>query len=177
MPLTSLLLSALTPKSTLEENNIGITIDRNALNKAEETLLLFESDRKDTHFRSIWLPQQGCGDANSLCCDGILFYHSLNTGMSGTICFVELKGSDLSHAVKQIEHTYNVINAALTKAKIQTCKIKWKVVIISNVGKPKNYLNIIKPLTDKFEKGKEKNVEYQHMARGNKFPITKFIQK
>ncbi len=156
MPLTSLLLSALTPKSTLKENNIGITIDRNALNKAEETLLLFESDKKDTHFRRIWLPQQGCGDANSLCCDGIIFYHSLNTGMSGTICFVELKGGDLPHAVEQIEHTYNAIKDALINANIKTGKIKWKAVIISNVGKPKNYLNIVKPLTDKFEKGKEK---------------------
>ncbi|MDD2287123.1 MAG: hypothetical protein PHQ11_17195 [Paludibacter sp.] len=176
MPFSSLLLSALTPDSTLKENNIGITFKRNQFDTSKETILLFHSDDEKTHFRNIWLRKNDRGCVNSQCCDGIIFYHSIDKKSSGTICFVELKGNDIKHAVEQILQTYKIIKTALFEAQIQIDKIRWKAVIISSAAKPKNNVDILKPLTDVFEKGKEENVIFRHIGGGNNYEITNFIR-
>ena len=176
MPFSSLLLSALTPDSTLKENNIGVTFKRNQLDTSKETLLLFQSDDEKTHFRNIWLRNNDHGCVNPQCCDGIIFYHSTDKENSGTICFVELKGNDIQHAVEQILQTYKIIKTALSDVQISTDKISWKAVIISSASKPKNIASVLKPLTDKFEKGKEVNVLFQHISSGNNYELTNFIR-
>ncbi len=176
MPFSSLLLSALTPGSTLKENNIGVTFKRNQLATSKETLLLFHTDDENTHFRKSWLKNNNPGCVNPQCCDGIIFYHSTDKENSGTICFVELKGNDIKHAVEQILQTYKLIKTALVEAQIPVDKIKWKAVIISSAAKRKNNVDVLKPLTDKFEKGKEVNVLFQHISSGNNYELTNFIQ-
>ena len=176
MPFSSLLLSALTPDSTLKENNIGVTFKRNQLDTSKETLLLFQSDDEKTHFRNIWLRNNNHGCVNPQCCDGIIFYHSNDKKSSGTICFVELKGNDIQHAVEQILKTYKIIKTALADAQISTDKIRWKATIISSASKPKNSVSVLKPLTDEFEKGKEENVIFRHMGSGNNYDVIDFIR-
>ena len=172
MPITALLQSACISESKIIENHIGISVEYIKIEKPTKNLLLFRSDGCH-EFHDVFLP---ClrNEPSPKCCDGLALYiNTENTQCPLTICFVELKGKNVDDAVEQILDTYEPIRTYLKAAGISESKIKWKAVIISSRG-CSDIVQKLKPLTDKFDKRGEKNVDHR-VARSKTFPITDFI--
>lgn len=174
MPITALLQSACISESKIIENHIGISVDYKQIEKEKpkKNLLLFRSDGCH-EFHDVFLP---ClrNEPSPKCCDGLALYiNTENPQYPVTICFVELKGKNVDDAVEQILDTYDPIRTYLKAAGIPENKIKWKAVIISSRG-CSNIAQKLKPLTDKFDKRGEKNVDH-HVAKSITYPITDFI--
>ena len=173
MPFTSLLLTGVQHKNNLTESHIGVSVEkRDLVGMKNEIFILFKSDGNAPFIQWLRSHQRGRAGCNPECCDGIAFY---KTPQSTTICFIELKGGDVAHAVEQIKNTYTTIKEALPEMGIST-EIIWKAVIVSTSSKPGNLNNILKPLTDKFNTRRAgyKNVLFKSRGEG-KEDITAFI--
>jgi len=172
MPITALLQSACISESKIIENHVGISVDYNKIKKPKENLLLFHTDGSH-EFHDDFLPSL-TKKPSPKCCDGMVFYiNTENPQYPLTICFIELKGKNVDEAVKQILDTYDPIRIYLQATGIPESKIKWKAVIISSRGCP-DISQTLKPLTDKFDKRGENNVDYR-VAKSKTCPITDFI--
>jgi hypothetical protein len=97
------------------ENRLTVSLAPNP--GAQETILLF--DKLDSR----GLPRSFPGD-NKTCCDA-LFYYKRNrpSGDGNILIFVELKSSDVEHAIEQLKNTIQHVWAAMHSE----CKPKSKI--------------------------------------------------
>lgn len=102
-----LFLHCATHETNLGENKSQVSIAR----KAGELVLLFDISHEEAH-NSYLRKEWGMGNDEPLC-DGIFFYKAEG---KIKICFVELKGSDFEHAVKQVVNTCKFFKNNLQKA-------------------------------------------------------------
>jgi hypothetical protein len=128
MPFNSLILSCSYHKTSFTDNGLTISVKK----KADETVLFFPIDNDiNTLKNDIKI---GTGPI----CDLIVFY----SGDNPTICFVELKGTDLKRATTQIVNTYKKFNTALiactSDRKCKRCldRIVWKAYVLVHGSSP-----------------------------------------
>ena len=163
MPFNTLLLTSLMPGASVSESGVSVGVER----QADETVLFFKIDntpvRKDLGIQE--------GEAG---CDYVAFYSKENRIV---LCFVELKGKDVKHAVEQIIHTYRRIQELL---KYRPCwprldHITWKAYVCYNAHSP---ISQTKPYVDQLKKvfGSEKNYNIVR-DRGKKDEFGKFLRK
>lgn len=101
MPFNILVLTCLCHGTSLSENGVKI---RFKPDKENERCLFFEIDDQSnplSKFREEF-------DHEGPLCDLIIFYSAYERSQHlKVICFAELKGNDIEHALKQIKETYN----------------------------------------------------------------------
>jgi hypothetical protein len=95
-------------------------------------------------------------DLKDSICDLIIYQQGVDRK---TFCFVELKGTDISHAIKQILNTKQRIMQAFNKSlRDKKCKneyenIIWKAIITIHTSSPirtKEFANKVKKMEDGF---------------------------
>jgi len=129
-----LLCSCLVPGATsLGEKGKSLALQH----RSDETILVFKTDCDA--FRTGVI-----GDRDSTTCDGLILVISKDNG--STILLVELKGTDLDHAVKQLETTLNVIRKKLPAG----FDVMFRAVVVaSGTASPKPSQEIKAQLKDK----------------------------
>ena len=135
-----LLLSSLLPKNTHGEEAVQVR----ATNYNDEEIILFFHIDTPKIRRDLGIQGEAC--------DLIIYYASKKRR---SICLVELKGSDIGHAVEQISNTYNHIKQRLydavppdTEARSSLHKITWKACIRFSGSAPQD----IKKYRDKLDR-------------------------
>lgn len=125
MPFNNLILSTLLDgETTYEENGIGVSIQR----KVGESILFFEVDDSNNPCSNI---KSQYGITNI--CDVIIFYSKGNSKKQRerkkpVLCFLELKGSDVKHALKQTINTCECLKRCIGT------KVEYKILIVSKQG-------------------------------------------
>jgi hypothetical protein len=94
----------------------------NLVNVSKELALFFKLDKDEV--------RQGLKMQEMLCCDGLIFY-SHDSEQEKVFCLVELKASDLEHAVKQIVTTRDHLKQGFAKtfARSYFEQVTWKAYI------------------------------------------------
>ena len=174
MPFNLLLLSSLKRETKLSDHGHTVFIRP----KQDEHILFFDIDNDTSALRAAL--QERMRQINI--CDGLIFYQS---GSKQILCLVELKGSDIEHAVHQILNTYNFLQELL-KESLQSTKVgrsllsqvTWYAYICqrkrssapsmkSNKHKIQKYQHIYKLLENTFTKYKiQKNSDIGTFLRG-----------
>lgn len=105
MPFNPLFLTCLSPKTSFSEKggNVGIKP------QSGEQVLFFVIDQESNDSSTVHLDLEVKGPI----CDLLVYY---GKGSKKVLCFVELKGSDVSHAVEQIVNTHGHFKKALISA-------------------------------------------------------------
>jgi hypothetical protein len=90
--------------------------------KKKDEIVLFVKTDNDNARRNLQMPED---DDQS--CDRLILYAKQNNNKNELICFLELKGKDLGHAVDQIINThkyiFNLINRDIDKKHITILRI------------------------------------------------------
>ncbi len=158
MPFNSLLLISLSKDTRLAEKSVVVSMKQ----EAGEKVLFFEMDQEVVR-ASLNMKK------DVKMCDGLIFYCR---GDERTCCFVELEGSEVDDAVKQIKSTFDYlkkeIQASLVRMNCRSLldKISWKAYICLGGHMPKDtqkYKNIQK------EYFGENNCEIAHERDLGKF--------
>ena len=129
MPFNSLLLFSLSNDTRFTEKNVVVSMKQ----EAGEKVLFFEMDQEVVR-ASLNMKK------DVKMCDGLVFYCR---GDERTCCFVELKGSEVNDAVKQIKSTFEYfkkdIQASLVRMNCRSLldKISWKAYICFGGNIPK----------------------------------------
>lgn len=127
MAIEPLLWFCLDHGTAVREDGIGLSIDR----KQGETILLFRTDSKE--FRSRFY----AASAPQVACDALFFYK--NGDHPPVLVFVELKGAELTHALKQLEVTIGAVKSRIEQAiKGST---KYLALVVSDGAGPKARLD------------------------------------
>jgi hypothetical protein len=118
MPFNSLMISCLSPQTSLTECGKTISVDR----EPREVVLFFKTDDASNPNSTL---REELGIEGAMC-DCIIFY---SKDTSKVICFAELKGSDVKHAIDQILNTHSYFSSALNKTlKSKGCKNQAKLL-------------------------------------------------
>ncbi len=104
MTLDRLLWFCLAHDTRLEDERLAVSIDR----RSDETILRFKSDSKEFREQFLGSTEQ------QLSCDGIYFYKFGKR--DPVLVFVELKGANLPHALKQLGNVISVVKPELCRA-------------------------------------------------------------
>lgn len=155
MPFNTLILNCLIHKTSHTEKGKTVSVKRGS----DETVLFFLTDNKsnkDCMFYQNFIKQ-------GQICDLVIYYANNN---KKSVCFVELKGTDIKDAVSQISNTYHQFKKFLelsSKDKQVSKQIEWKSYILEHGGSPKNTKEAGKRLQDIFQKGNFK-IESAHSS-------------
>lgn len=128
MPFNSLLLVSLMTDTHFSESGVEVSMKQ----EAGEKVLFFKTDQKAVR-DSLRI--------DGHVCDGLVFYYR---GNEKTCCFVELKGSKVDTAVKQVintcEYLKKELKASLGRMDCQSLltKISWKAYICLDSRMPKD---------------------------------------
>lgn len=143
MPFNTLLLNCLTHGTSFTENGT-VRIQQ----QAGETILFFNIDEQSN---------RGCGLRRKLgmqrgeICDLVVFYaHRDNS--EKVICLVELKGSDVKHAARQVKNVYQHFRKSLARQLVP--RVDWRAFIYMKGKAPKEIKEVRLELEDIFGKGK-----------------------
>lgn len=146
MPFNSLMLTCLSNKTSYGEAGCNITI----VPERSESILLFVIDEQSNPRSNIRQTLE-MSRAETLC-DCIYFYLK---GEQRTLCFVELKGSDLEHAVNQVINTKQKFLQALEKTnrvhRNPPQHFRWKAYIRLCGNAPAKVKQYIKALDQHFD--------------------------
>lgn len=100
MPFNTLLLISLIPETRFSESGVEVSINQ----QAGEEILFFDMDQP---------PVRQSLNIQGKICDGMVFYLRND---ERTICFVELKSSNLDDAVHQVISTYKQMKDVLEQS-------------------------------------------------------------
>jgi len=132
MPLNYLLWNCLVPgKTSVGERGKSANMDR----KPDECVLAFRTD--DRGFRERF------GLPGKRACDGVFFLR--RDGQQPEIIFVELKGTDISTAAKQLGNSLRAVRTELDRIRLEA---RYHAVVVKAGRAPGN----IKGLRDGFKK-------------------------
>ena len=141
MPLSDLLFNVLIHKTSHNEKGTGKGVSIDPRLHPGTVILFFNTDNPNCKVKQ--------NTTNT--CDLLIFVSNENKSIK-ILALVELKGSDIEHAVEQIRQTYeylsnqlkNCVNnySKLCKAK----KIKWLGVILTSSSSPTNWKSYKKEL-------------------------------
>ncbi len=159
MPFNELMMNCIRDGTSHKENGINISIQR----KPRETILFFVIDPESNHCSNF--PEIINTD---IICDLLIYYST--DGSNKKICLVELKGSDIKHAIEQLTRTREKTNNCL-KSKYQN--IGWKAIIVHRCSAPNQFksASLKKRLDNAFGKG---NYSMEHTTN---FDAGEFIRK
>lgn len=104
MTFDRLLWFCLAHDTRLEDDRLAVSIDR----RSDETILRFTSDSDE--FRKHFLESS----PSQISCDGIYFYRFEKR--APVLVFVELKGANFQHALKQLGNVISVVKPQLCRA-------------------------------------------------------------
>ena len=163
MPFNTLLLSdcLLPDKTSFKQNQASINIQR----QPGETILFFLIDPEDNPNCRLRQLLKLDGEKQKIC-DLLVFYAKDSERI---ICFVELKGKDLSGATEQVIQTHEKFKKLLPQNS-RNCKYQTKAFIILTGSVPKEHEQCQKRLSETFG---EKN--YYHTRRGE--DLGKFLRE
>lgn len=122
MPFNRLVLGCLVFDKKLKENQRIISFAPPKGTKSGEGAVFFSLDDAP-------IPQQGLRvkwNHKGLLCDGLVLYRH---GNEVVLCLLELKGTDLSHAVDQVLVTHKLLKDKVAKEAGKQ-KIVWKAAIV-----------------------------------------------
>lgn len=139
MPFNTLLLTCLNPRTSFGEAHNRIALQR----EADEIILFFVTDDQSNPTSAFRSDLQ----IDGVICDLIIFYAQ---GDKKTLCLVELKGSDLEHAVAQIINTHQHLQNKLKHSHRRL--VGWKAYIQISGGIPKELKELQKSLHKTFGK-------------------------
>lgn len=148
-------------------NESGIAVSCQPPERGE--ILLFYDISKQEKAQSNLRKALEMADDEAIC-DGIIYRRS---GESEAYCFVELKGSDLAHAIEQVSNTYKRFQEFLRKNNYLSYsnKVSWRTHIqIGSIASQKNYNKYEKDLRVRFG---DRNFS---VSRANKLDITDFVR-
>ncbi|MEA2045364.1 MAG: hypothetical protein U9N48_02385 [Euryarchaeota archaeon] len=82
-------------------------------------------------------------------CDLLIFYAPKGSDTK-VLCLVELKGSDITRAVKQIKSTYQSLKSTFNRTHLQ--EIEWKAYVLTTGSSPRNIKENKNRLIETFDK-------------------------
>lgn len=138
MPICPLLFNCFTSESSCSENQSRIEVDRRNLEENEEVLffLIDENLNPRSNFKKLFDL-----DNEEPICDCIVLYRDIDESLRGSVsvAFIELKGSEVSHAKEHIINTKRKLKPILKKVMtsgVFNCdifqQIEWKAYV--NIG-------------------------------------------
>jgi hypothetical protein len=146
MPFNSLLLVNLITETHLSQCGVKVSM----MQEAGEKVLFFDMMDPNVARDSLNIKRAG------KICDGLVFYCR---GNEKTCCFVELKGSKLETAIKQVINTYEYLKQemkiSLGRMGCQALlkQISWKAYICTSGSVPRETKSYAKLLEATFGKG------------------------
>lgn len=145
MPFNTLLLTSLTSKTSFAESGGRVSVEA----ESGEVVLFFNIDNE--------IARQGLNIQGLICCDCLVFY-AREAEKKKILCLVELKGSNLKHAVKQITTTHKHLKEALqhSSGRDHLKHVTWKAYIFQHGQSPKDTIRYKAQLEEAFGKN---NVE------------------
>ena len=140
--INTLLLSCLVLGTSFTESGKRVSITR----QQDEIILFFSIDNQSNPTCAL----RRCIDLTGPICDLLIFRATLarNCDVGNiTLCLVELKGGDISKALKQLENTYNSLRRWSLFS--DSPPITWKSYVMLQGGAPRYYKKARKDLTRK----------------------------
>jgi len=144
MPFNTLLLNCLIHRTSFSEEGARVSIKR----QPGEITLFFNIDEQSNRKCGL---RRTLGMGESVICDLVVF-HTHRDNDKKVICLVELKGSDVKHAAKQVINTYQHFRKSLARPLLQ--RIDWKACIYLKGSAPKETKKVRQDLEKTFGRGK-----------------------
>lgn len=148
MTFDRLLWFCLAHDTRLEDDRLAISIDR----RSDETILRFTSDSDE--FRKHLLGSR----ESQLSCDGIYFYKFGKH--DPVLIFVELKGANFPHALKQLGNVISVVKPELCRAIGK--EVRCLALVVSDGATPNTRQNAQR----QFEESHKVNLRVRSTRRG-----------
>jgi hypothetical protein len=170
MPFNTLILLCPPPTDT-NFKGVGSKSRVSMERRENEKVSFFDisgQEKAGSFLRKNW----GMKDAEPIC-DGIIYYTSTENPTKRIICLVELKGTDIKHAIEQVTHTRDVLERQLRLTlKSNLYNIVWKGYVHVPSSAMSNTKLLKKEIKDAKDKFGEKNFDIL-----TEFDIRLFLRK
>ena len=149
MPFNTLLLTCLIPGASVSEHGGRVSVKP----QSGEIVLFFVVDDQTNRDSTL---RQDLGIVGAIC-DCVVYYIK---GDKKVLCLVELKGSNVDHAVEQIMNTFQYLKQSLEactlRRECRSCflQIDWRAYVYVHGSVPRNTKQASRFLTEAFRKTK-----------------------
>ena len=140
MPFNTLLLTCLKYGTSFGEHGANVRVEGG---RSDGTVLFFSIDDQSNPRSTL----REDLDIGGKICDLLIFY-APNGSDKKVLCLVELKGSDITRAVKQIKSTYLSLKSTFIRTHLQ--EIEWKAYVLTAGSSPRNIKENKKCLIETF---------------------------
>ncbi len=139
----TLVLTCLYHKTSYSESGTRIRVER----EADERIAFFDIDEKSNRYSTF---RRDFGVEGPMC-DLIIFYSPHDSrDCTKVLCFAELKGTDVKHALEQIRLTYRAVRDRVPPN--YRGELRWKGYILMRGSAPRNIKRYKAELNDLFER-------------------------